>query len=72
MARHSFEESSSLNWAGYNPATQKLTVCFKRRNATYDYFGVPPEDYEDLCEVGGSYLSKYIAGVYPHERQKTA
>lgn len=54
-------ESSQFDKVGYDPATQKMRILFKR-NALYEYEGVSPEVYQALMDAPskGSHFIKNI------------
>ena len=54
-------ESSNLASVGYDPNSATLEVEF-RKSGVYQYFGVPPEEYEGLMNAGskGTYFDQRI------------
>ena len=60
-------DSSMLAAAGYDPETRTLVVLFNSGKA-YQYYDVPPEDYEALMasESKGRYMHAHVLGYYPY------
>ena len=64
-------DSSWLDQAGYDEATQTLTIRMKNSSDVYEYQGVPAEVYREFLEAeskGGFFATK-IQGQYPTERR---
>lgn len=61
--------SSQIAEIGYDPASQKLEICFCA-GTVYVYDGVPQEEYDALisAESKGSHFGKNIRGKYPYEK----
>ena len=64
-------ESSMIYAVGYDPDTQTLEVVFNR-TGVYQYYDVPPEEYEGLMEAEskGRYMLDCIIDVYPWSQIK--
>ena len=62
-------QSSDVAAVGYDQETHTLRIQFVT-GATYDYSGVPCEDYSDLLAASskGKYLNARIKGHYPYAR----
>lgn len=52
---------------GYDPPTRTLRVTFAKNNQTWDYSGVPPEQFRALRDAGslGQYFARHIRDVFP-------
>lgn len=59
--------SSNISSIGYENGT--LYVAFNR-GGLYAYAGVPERVYRELMAASshGSYLARYVKGVYPYQR----
>ena len=59
-------ESTMIKEAGYDEATQVLTVKFVNGDEVYEYKNVPKTVYDELmaAESKGSYFAKNIKGRY--------
>ena len=68
MTAKTFDESSNLITAEYEPVKQELTVVF-RSGGTYTYFDIPPAVSAELmaAESPGGYLAANIKGQYRYE-----
>ena len=62
-------ESSMIASAGYDPEDRTLVVLFNSGKA-YEYYDVPPEEYEGLMEAEskGRYMRANIIGGYAYNR----
>jgi hypothetical protein len=60
-------DSSMIHAVGYDAATRTLEVVFNS-GKTYQYYDVPPEEYEGLMAAGskGSYMRANIIDVYDY------
>ena len=60
-------QSSNIAEIGHDG--HNLRVVFKN-GATYDYVGVPPEEFHNLLNADsiGGHLNTHIKGTYDHER----
>jgi hypothetical protein len=64
-------QSSNLEAVRYNPEMKILGVKF-RNNTEYEYKNVPEQIFDGLLNADshGSYLAKYIKGVYLYRKIK--
>ena len=64
-------ESTMIKEAGYDEATQVLTVKFVNGDEIYEYKNVPKSVYDELmaAESKGSYFAKNIKGKYEFEKK---
>ncbi len=60
-------DSSMISAAGYDPQRRYLVILFNTGKA-YEYFDVPPEEYEGLmaAESKGEYMREHILDMYPY------
>ena len=70
-----FEDSSMLSSAEYDPIQRELTITFKNNNARYKYHNIPEDIVLELfaCEAAGESAGKYFSktiksGGYQYER----
>lgn len=61
--------SSNVDTVGYDEDSSTLEVGFKN-GATYQYFDVPKNIYEELRDAGsvGGYLASHVKGIYRYSR----
>ena len=64
-------ESTLIKEAGYDEATQVLTVKFVNGDEIYEYKNVPKAVYDELmaAESKGSFFTKNIKGKYEFEKK---
>ena len=64
-------ESTMIKEAGYDEATQVLTVKFVNGDEVYEYKNVPKSVYDELmaAESKGSFFAKNIKGKYDFEKK---
>lgn len=64
-------ESSMIHSVGYDPDKRTLEIEFNS-GGVYQYFDVPPEEYEDLmqAESHGRYFLANIRDVYNYRRSR--
>ena len=64
-------ESTLIKEAGYDEATQVLTVKFVNGDEIYAYKNVPKAVYDELmaAESKGSFFAKNIKGKYEFEKK---
>lgn len=64
-------ESSMIQAAGYDEATETLEVVFNS-GKTYRYFQVPKDVWEGLLEADskGSYMNYAVIDCYPYQQVK--
>ena len=60
-------DSDALLAVHYNAARQTLRATFRANRRTYDYLGVPAEDYAALlrAESKGAWFNSHIRDCYP-------
>lgn len=65
-------ESTLIKEVGYDEATQTLIIVFVTDDATYEYYDVPKEVYEQLmaAESKGSFFTKNIKDKYRFEKKQ--
>lgn len=65
-------ESSMLSHAGYDDATQTLTLLF-HSGKRYEYGGVEREVFDELLKADspGGYFRDCIDGCYPYQQVRT-
>ena len=58
--------STAISRAEYNAASGTLTLWFVESGGPYDYYGVPQQIFDGLCNAGskGSYFNTYIRDRY--------
>lgn len=58
-------DSSNVEAAGYDEATNTLVIEFKR-SGTYEYFDVPKHIFEELIRASspGAFVNQYIKNVF--------
>lgn len=63
-------ESSQIQSAGYDPASQTMAVRFRGSNFVYHYKGVEPDVAKafDEAESKGKFLGASIKGSYDFEK----
>lgn len=61
--------SSNIKSVGYDPAKKILEVEFHDLSV-YHYLNVPQSVYTDLMRASshGSYLARYVKGVYSYQK----
>lgn len=63
--------SSAVKRAEYDPDTRILKIWFAGSGGPYDYFDVPQNVFDELCQAPskGRYVNEHIRDLYSTERR---